>query len=72
MSILAESQPFVHHGLEETRAKPPGDHIHVVWTWSNNQHFYKALFHGNLAHIINVLYPMVFTEINLESQEAAT
>jgi hypothetical protein len=23
MSILAECQPFVRHGLEETRAKPP-------------------------------------------------
>jgi hypothetical protein len=50
MSILAECQPFAHHDLGETRAKPPAsglppmgrvttsDHIHVVWIWSKYTH----------------------------------
>jgi hypothetical protein len=49
MSMLAECQPFVHHGLGEMRAKPPAsgppamgwvttrDHIHVMWIWSDEQ-----------------------------------
>jgi hypothetical protein len=49
MSILAECQPFLRHGLGETRAKPMASgpqamdwvrtryHIHVVWIWWYNQ-----------------------------------